>query len=112
MPIDIFAALGALVRAEASRTAPKTRPTTPTAHTDPDRAAHTDPDRAQNPGNPEPPPARSPGGSPPTASDAVSAAGSAPERPRPTLLRRLSALTSIVQRGRTGSTSGRRASDS
>ncbi|MFE0188329.1 hypothetical protein [Streptomyces sp. NPDC059008] len=112
MPIDIFAALGALVRAEASRTAPKTKSPTPTPHTDPDRATHTDRDQAQNPGNPEPPPARSPGGSPPAASDAVSAAASTPERPRPALLRKLSALTSIVQKGRPGSTSGRRASDS
>ncbi|MFG2288301.1 hypothetical protein ACGFOU_19840 [Streptomyces sp. NPDC048595] len=112
MPIDIFAALGALVRAEASRTAPKTKPTAPTAHTAPAPATHTERDRAQNPGNPEPPPARPPGGSPPTASDAGTAAASPPERPRPTLLRRLSALTSITQKGRTGSTSGRRAADS
>lgn len=101
MPIDIFAALGALVRAEASRTAPKAKPPTTTAPADKPRAQRT--------GNPEPPPT----GAPAAASDSAStAAPAARKRPRSKVLRKLTTLASIVQKGRDDSAGGRSASRS
>ncbi|MEU9119897.1 hypothetical protein AB0C96_08545 [Streptomyces sp. NPDC048506] len=92
MPVDIFAALGALVRAEASRTTPK--PRTPA----------TDQPATQAPSSPQPPP-------PPVAPDP--AAGTAPDhparRPRRAVLRKLTALVGAVRKGRGKAANDRRA---
>ncbi|MFI0785885.1 hypothetical protein ACH4Q6_09845 [Streptomyces lydicus] len=76
MPLDIFAALGALVRAEAARTAPRPRTGPDTAPARPDEAT------APRPNSPAPPPAGPPG---PAGEPAPRTA----ERPRRGLLRRL-----------------------
>lgn len=99
MPLDIFAALGALVRAEASRTTPKPRSAdAPAAET-----------AAQSPSSPEPPPpAESPDPAPEPAPEPPARRGL-----RARLLRRLTALTTFVhrrgpERDRTGSTNSLR----
>ncbi|MFI9353939.1 hypothetical protein [Streptomyces lydicus] len=87
MPLDIFAALGALVRAEAARTAPRPRTGPDTAPARPDEAA------AQHPNSPAPPSAGPPG---PAREPAPFTA----RRPRRGLLRRLCAPFRLRRNGR------------
>lgn len=99
MPLDIFAALGALVRAEARRTTPKPR----TADSPAEKTA------AQSPSSPEPPP---PTESPDPAPD-LGAEPPGRRGLRAWLLRGLTALTAFVhrhgrERDRTDSTNSRR----
>ncbi|MFF0629515.1 hypothetical protein [Streptomyces sp. NPDC004296] len=114
---DIFAALGALVRAEARRNArpPEQRPSAP--------SAPADPPTPQGPAAPVPaqhptPPARPHGETAPAASPAPSSPPPTPSspaerRPRRGLLRRLLGLVaSLVRRRRRGTAERSPASDS
>ncbi|MFG2142305.1 hypothetical protein [Streptomyces sp. NPDC048650] len=81
MPLDVFAALGALVRAEAARAGKKSVPRPVT------RAAH------ERTGPPAPEDSGSvPADRPDAPSPAASHPPAAPERPLPRVLRRLAAL--------------------
>ncbi|MFE7290189.1 hypothetical protein ACFU90_37995 [Streptomyces noursei] len=118
MPVDVFAALSALVRAEARRTAPRPQPhpPTPSAPADepgpPGPAAPVPPQHATPPARPHPQPTaptplRAASSSAPEAD--LSAAGP----PRPGLLRKLLALVAAwVRRRRNGSAERRPAPES
>ncbi|GAA2666881.1 hypothetical protein [Streptomyces lunalinharesii] len=117
MPVDVFAALSALVRAEARRNAPRPQPhpPTPSAPTDqpkpPGPAAPVPPQHATGPAGPHHEPAPTPlaAASPSSSEAEPSAAGS----PRPGLLRKLLALVAaFVRRRRGGSTERRPAPES
>ncbi|WP_329393297.1 hypothetical protein OHA45_04165 [Streptomyces lydicus] len=87
MPLDIFAALGALVRAEAARTAPRPRTGPDTAPARPDEAT------APHPNSPAPASAGPPG---PAREPAPRTA----ECPRRGLLRWLCAAARLLRKGR------------
>ncbi|MFH8683069.1 hypothetical protein [Streptomyces lydicus] len=90
MPLDIFAALGALVRAEAARTAPRPRTGPDTAPARPDEAT------TPHPNSPAPPPAGPPG-------PAGEPAPRTSERPRRGLMRRLFAPCRLHRQRRASS---------
>ncbi|MGW2406323.1 hypothetical protein ACWCXK_17530 [Streptomyces sp. NPDC001739] len=99
MPRDIFGALGALIRAEASRTVPHPKTTPPDSSPPPDRPP------AGGPADPAP--------GAPDAADAAHAPGSAPvvrkrRRPLTALLRALR----LRRKDRTGPAGGRSAAPS
>ncbi|MFI7089832.1 hypothetical protein [Streptomyces lydicus] len=90
MPLDIFAALGALVRAEAARTAPRPRTGPDTAPARPDEAT------APHPTSPAPASAGPPG-------PARESAPRTAERPRRGLLRWLCTPDRLRRKGRDSS---------
>ncbi|MEE4418517.1 hypothetical protein [Streptomyces bugieae] len=104
MPRDIFGALGALVRAEASRTVPKPKTTPPATSRPPGRPVPP-------PGVPAPPPG-GPADPPPGAPDAADTADAPVARGRRRPLTALLRTLRLRRKGRPGSANGRSGSAS